>query len=266
MKRKIIEINEDLCDGCGQCIIGCAEGALEIIDGKAKLVSDKYCDGLGACLGECPQGALQMIEREADPFDEDAVEERLGSMKQASPPAGCPGARMETMKSTSSGDAAAGPTPGQPMAGFAPNPSALTHWPIQLRLVPPTAEFLKDANVLLAADCTAASLPDFHSHFLPGKVLLMGCPKFDDADSYVEKLTDIMKANQVRSFTVLEMEVPCCGGLHRILEEAMRRADCRVPAELTIIARNGEVKGTKPIPQKSISLDKSGLQTMCNMI
>ncbi len=240
--RKIIEIDEELCDGCGNCIVACAEGALEIVDGKAKLVADLYCDGLGACLGDCPTGALQIVERTADEFDEAAVEERLEELKKsdsaASQPAmacGCPSANIQSFGASKACEDANAPTV-RPGAG-----SELTHWPIQIRLVPPTAPFLKNADLLVAADCTAFSHANFQQEFLKDKVLLIGCPKFDDAQSYVDKFSEIFDAAGVRSITTLVMEVPCCSGLPMILRAAMEKAGKTIPMEQVTVSVRGEV-------------------------
>lgn len=239
VKRKIIEIDEELCTGCGQCIISCAEGALEIVDGKAKLVADKYCDGLGACLRECPEGALRVVERDAEDFDEHAVEERLEDLKkqEVAQPAmacGCPSAQIRTFtpekRSTESATGAAQETS-----------SALTHWPVQIRLVPPTAPFLKNADLLVAADCTPVAYPDFHRDFLEGKVVLIGCPKFDDVQDYVERFAGIFSHASVNSVTVVIMEVPCCGGLPMIVRKGMEIAGKSIPLEQIVISARGEI-------------------------
>ena len=212
MKRKIIEIDEALCNGCGQCVTGCAEGALEIIDGKAKIVADHFCDGLGACIGHCPTGALQIIEREAPEFDEQAVEERLAELKKPSSPCGC-----------------------------------LSTWPIKLRLVPPTAPFLRGARLLLTSDCVPPAFPAFGSAFLPGRVALLGCPKFDDAQSYVDKLADIIRESAPQDITVLQMEVPCCAGMSRIAALAVAASGRDIPVTQVVISRRGEVLGMQPV-------------------
>lgn len=250
VKRKLIHIDEDLCDGCGQCVPGCEEGALQIIDGKAKLVAERYCDGLGACLGECPTGALTVREVEAEDFDPDAVRELLTEQGRDIPDhmpdpeslrlekkssGGCPGARMERL--TPCGQANK-PSRQENEGGQ----SHLTHWPIQIRLVPPEAPFLKGSDLLLTADCVAVSLPGYHERFLPGRTVLMGCPKFDDAQMYVERLSAIFAQSGLKSVTVLEMEVPCCSGMSRIVAEAMKKAGVDIPAEKVIVARNGEIK------------------------
>jgi NAD-dependent dihydropyrimidine dehydrogenase PreA subunit len=240
--RKIIEIDDERCDGCGQCVPACAEGAIEIIDGKAKLVAEKYCDGLGACLGDCPTGALRVVEVEADEFDEDAVEDHLSKRAQRESTAepiqlhhGCPSALVRTFGSPEPGTADATPS------SHGEGASALTHWPVQIRLVPPTAPFLKDADLLVAADCTPVAYPNFHADFLDGRVVMVGCPKFDEAQAYVEKFADIFSKADIKSITVVVMEVPCCAGLPRIVEEGLRLAGKKVPMEKVVISAKGEV-------------------------
>jgi Fe-S-cluster-containing hydrogenase component 2 len=240
--RKIIEIDEELCDGCGNCIVGCAEGALELVDGKAKLVSDVYCDGLGACLGECPTGALKIIEREAAEFDEEAVGERLESLKLAEKeteetamPCGCPSARIQTIDR---------PTPCQAANGPVTHPSAesaLSHWPVQIRLVPPSAPFLKNADLLVTADCAPVAYASFHRDFLDGKVVMVGCPKFDDTQSYLEKFTEIFRTADIHSVTTVFMEVPCCHGLPAIIKRALELAGKNIPMENIIVGVRGEI-------------------------
>lgn len=242
VNRKIIKIDEDLCDGCGQCIIACAEGALEIIDGKAKVISDNLCDGLGACLGECPQNALEVIEREADEFDEEAVEVRLAEMKKAESqkPAtvqcGCPSAGLQIFDKAEPGAAAPESTAGQ-----GAEPSALTHWPVQIRLIPPTAPFLKNADLLVMADCVPVAFPTFHRDFLKGKSIAMGCPKLDDAEGYIEKFAEIFNVADIKSITTVVMEVPCCAGLPIIVERGMQKAGKTVPMEQVVISTKGQI-------------------------
>jgi NAD-dependent dihydropyrimidine dehydrogenase PreA subunit len=239
-KRKIIEIDEALCNGCGLCVPACAEGAIQIIDGKAKLVKDMFCDGLGACLGECPTGAMKIIEREADEFDEKAVNEYLEKTKApvSSPfaPArgGCPSTTLHTFA-----------PPGKPVAsptGLAEaSGSALSHWPVQIRLIPPGAPFLKDSDLLVAADCVPAAYAEFHRDFLDGRLLLLGCPKFDDKAEYLQHFTDIFRANDIKSVKVLRMEVPCCSFLLPIVTEAAHRAGKEIPVEEVVITRGGTI-------------------------
>lgn len=207
--RKIVKIDEELCDGCGLCVPSCAEGALQIIDGKARLVGDNLCDGLGACLGECPQDAITIEDREAEEFDEAAVHAHLKKQEEPDLPCGCPGSAMRTI--------ACEEEPAAVQSG--PVKSELTHWPVQLMLIPPTAPFLKGADILIAADCVPFKVPDFHSRYLKGKALLVGCPKLDNLDIYRQKLKEIFAVARPRSVTVLRMEVPCCGGIvHAALE------------------------------------------------
>ena len=238
MKRKIIEIDEALCNGCGQCVTGCAEGALEIIDGKAKIVADHFCDGLGACIGHCPTGALQIIEREAPEFDEHAVEERLAELKKQPSPCGCPSSAPMSMSPCQAANA--------PTAQVAAGGSALSTWPIKLRLVPPNASFLTNARLLLTSDCVPPAFPAFHSAFLPGRVALLGCPKFDDVQRYVDKLTEIVRENTIQDITVLQMEVPCCAGMARIAAAAVAAAGKAVPVTRVVVGRGGEIVSMGP--------------------
>ena len=197
--RKIIEIDENLCTGCGDCIINCAEGALQIVDGKARMLAEKYCDGLGACLGHCPTGALRIIEREAEDFDEEAVEELLSTReatqaRPAPPVGGCPSGRLQTFAPATPCQAANAPVQLGPASG-----SALSHWPVQIRLVPPSAPFLKGADLLIAADCVPVAYPDFHRNLLSGKVVMVGCPKFDEAESAIAKFAEIFASSGIKA-------------------------------------------------------------------
>jgi Fe-S-cluster-containing hydrogenase component 2 len=240
--RKIIEIDEELCDGCGLCVPDCAEGSLVIVDGKAKMVSDNLCDGLGACLGSCPTGALKIIEREAEDFDEEAVEKHLDNLKggtaQTAPKAsGCPSAQLQTFAPQTPCQ-----TANKPLAMAAGGgTSSLTHWPVQIRLVPPTAPFLQGADLLVAADCCAVSAPNFQLDYLTGKVVMMGCPKFDDAESYVQRFSEIIANCNLNSLTILIMEVPCCSSMNGIIQQAIERAGKSVPVEQITISTQGAV-------------------------
>ncbi len=234
--RKIIEIDEELCDGCGQCILACAEGALQIVDGKAKLVGDIYCDGLGACMGECPQGALKIIERPAESFDEEAVEALLSQRKQAetsqaAPMAcGCPSSAAMSLE----------PAGGAPSPGAAgPVESQLGHWPVKLQLLNPQAPFLKGADLVLLADCAACAVPDLHQRFLAGKTVAMACPKLDDAEAHAAKLAELLAGARPRSIKVVHMEVPCCRGLEWIVDQALKRTGLEIPVESVTIDRHG---------------------------
>jgi Pyruvate/2-oxoacid:ferredoxin oxidoreductase delta subunit len=234
--RKIIQIDEEKCNGCGQCVTGCAEGALAIVDGKAKVISDNLCDGLGACIGECPQDALKIVEKEAAAFDEHAVEQHLEAQAAKQPKAmacGCPSAQIQSFSPCAQAN-----TPGRQITR---QESALSHWPVQIRLVPPTAPFLKGADLLVTADCVPVAFPAFHQELLRDKVVMMGCPKFDDAQSYVEKFTAIFKTAGLKSITVVIMEVPCCAGLPRIVEVAQREAGTHIPFNLVVVSTRGNI-------------------------
>lgn len=239
--RKIIEIDEELCDGCGQCVPACAEGAIKVIDGKARLVKDQYCDGLGACLGECPTGALTIVEREAEEFDEEAVVEYLRAgvhdEKKAEPTltCGCPSTQVQSFKVSPSHHEDYTPDTHDSFS------STLSHWPVQIRLVPPTAPFLKGAHLLVAADCTPVAYPHFHRDFLGGKAVMVGCPKFDDAQEYVQKFAGIFKMTNIKDITVVVMEVPCCQGLPVMIKKAMELAGKEIPLDQVLISTRGEI-------------------------
>jgi ferredoxin len=259
--RKIIRIDEEKCDGCGLCVPSCAEGAIRLVDGKARLVAEKYCDGLGACLGECPRGALTVVNAEADPFDKEAAKELVRAGLSRGPahpqtpgaaepgrtagesagdkalPCGCPSSLMQIFPPQAGCDQTDAPV-SQPGSGI----SALTHWPVQIRLVPPTATFLRGADLLVAADCTPATHPNFHDDLLRGKTLLLGCPKFDDAEAYVQKFAAIFEAAAIKSITIAVMEVPCCQGLPIIVRKAMALAGKVIPLEVVVITTRGERK------------------------
>ncbi len=244
VKRKIIEIDEAKCSGCGLCATACAEGAIEIQDGKARLVSEIYCDGLGACLGECPEGALAVIERESQEFDPEAVEEHLKhrddkpAAQQETMACGCPSQHIQMFSPPKQAPAH------KPAAAEGGSiPSALTHWPVQIKLVPAKAPFLKGADLLVAADCTSVAYPEFHRRLLPGKTVLIGCPKFDDVDEYLHKFVDIFKQASVRSVTVVDMEVPCCSKLPALVRRALELSGQNIPFNEIIISVRGEILG-----------------------
>lgn len=228
-KRKIVKIDEEKCTGCGICIPSCVEGALQIIDGKARLMKEIYCDGLGACLGDCPEGAISIEERDADEFDEKAVEEYLkhqqAPVSSPSPPAssscsgGCPGTMLQDLRSPDT--AAAPPMP----VGTGSAQSRLGQWPVQIHLLPPVGPLWDNADVLVAADCVAFAMPDFHEKLLVGKTVAIGCPKLDDIKAYTDKFTDIFSSNAIRSVTVAHMEVPCCSGLVFAMKSALATAN-----------------------------------------
>jgi Fe-S-cluster-containing hydrogenase component 2 len=237
--RKIIQIDEERCDGCGQCITGCAEGALKLVDGKARVVADKYCDGLGACIGECPTGALTIIEREADEFDEAAVEALLGKthQKETSPPAGgCPSARLQMFSSPCACEKA-----NLPAALDGEDESFLSHWPVQIRLVPSNAPFLHEADLLVVADCVPIAYPSIHKDFMKGRAVMMGCPKFDDAQGYIDKFAKICEHAGLKSITVLSMEVPCCSGLPMIVKKGIQISGVDIPLTEVVVSIKGKV-------------------------
>lgn len=237
--RKIIEIDEERCTGCGQCIIDCAEGALALVDGKAKLVGEVLCDGLGACLN-CPEDALHLVEREAEAFNEEAVEKHLAAKKApAAAPAGCGCPSTQAMFQTA-------PAPGIKVeAGAA---SSLGHWPAKLQLMGPGAPFLNGADLVLLADCVAAAYPDLHARLLPGRVAAMGCPKLDDLEAHIGRLTEIIRHSNLKSLTVAHMEVPCCGGFIYAAQEALKRAGSDLELSRIMIGRNGEVLEEENLP------------------
>jgi Pyruvate/2-oxoacid:ferredoxin oxidoreductase delta subunit len=253
--RKIVKIEEDLCDGCGLCVPSCAEGAIQIVDGKARLVSEIYCDGLGACLGDCPQDAITIEERPAEEFDAAAVEGYLQELGReggahrhereetpaASPGAGghnigCPGARTMDLRRK------AGEECVEPDATFEGKlKSELGQWPVKLYLVSPNAPYFQNAELLVAADCAPFAYAAFHPDFLRGKAVVIGCPKFDDVELYRDKLTAILRENDVRKVTVLHMEVPCCFGLVQAAKEALEASGKDIPFEDVTVTLRGEV-------------------------
>jgi NAD-dependent dihydropyrimidine dehydrogenase PreA subunit len=210
LKRKIVNINEELCNGCGACIPKCVEGALQIVEGKARIIKDSYCDGLGACLGQCPQGAITITEREAPAFDEKEVHEYLKTQSTLD--------ITPTSKKTQK-----------------------TQWPVKINLVPVKAPFWEGADILLAADCAPVALEDFQKKLLPGKRIVIGCPKFDDARAYAQKLTEILKQNNISSITVAHMEVPCCTGLKWAVNKAIEQSNKTIPVTEYEIKVGGEI-------------------------
>ena len=237
--RKIIEINEEKCTGCGQCVVACAEGAIEIRDGKAKIIRDLLCDGLGACIGECPEDALKIIEREADDFDENAVHDHLKNREKSKvhePMAcGCQSANIQSFVQRTPCQSANVPT------GFSSDESALTQWPVQIKLVPPNAPFLKDADLLVAADCVAVAYPGLHKDLLKGRAVMIGCPKFDNAQEYIEKFAQVFKQSGIKSVTVALMEVPCCSGLSMIVKKAMELSQMTIPVTEVVVGIRGKI-------------------------
>ena len=232
MKRKIITIDENKCNGCGACAAACHEGAIAMVDGKAKLLRDDYCDGLGDCLPQCPTGAITFTEREAAPYDKAAVLARQAAAH--APFAGCPGTRSHRIERKPEPEV-------QPQASAATAAvSRLSQWPVQIKLAPVNAPYFNGAKLLIAADCTAYARGDFHERFMKGRVTLIGCPKLDDVD-YAEKLTEIFKNNDIKSVTVTRMEVPCCGGLEFAVKTALANCGKMIPWQVVTISTEGEI-------------------------
>ena len=236
--RNIVKIDEDKCDGCGECVSACAEGAIKLINGKAKLISETYCDGIGACIGHCPQDAITVEQKECAEFDQKAVEKHLESQKNTLSPTAekgsvCPGlaAKQFGKKDSAAGDVS----------------SQLSHWPIQLKLVSANAPFLKNADLLIAADCVPFAMGDFHSGLLKNHSIVIGCPKLDDVSFYIEKITQILNANNLNSLTVVHMEVPCCFGLTRIVQQAIANSGKALRFEDITISLDGKIKKTELI-------------------
>lgn len=252
-RRKIIRIDESRCDGCGQCAEACHEGAIRMVDGVAKLVSDSYCDGLGDCIGECPRGAISFETREAADYDAAAVEAAKARRAGETLPCGCPGTLARSLKPACPGegprDLRPSSSPSPPCATLEENQgvSTLSNWPVQLRLVPVNAPYLQGAHLLLAADCTAFAHPAFHRDFLPGKVCLVGCPKLDDPGAYREKLARILGTGSIRSLEVVTMEVPCCSGLVRLAQEAVEEARASIPVTFVRVGIDGSVQERRTV-------------------
>ena len=234
MKRRIIEIDQDKCNGCGACAAACHEGAIAMVNGKAQLMRDDYCDGLGDCLPACPTGAISFVEREAASYDEAAVlANKQKKMQQEGMRlhGGCPGTRMKTIRHAESADVKAAPVKAQ---------SRLSQWPVQIKLVPVNAPYFDGARLLIAADCTAYAYAAFHERFIKGHITLVGCPKLDSVD-YSEKLTAIFRENNIQSVTVLRMEVPCCGGLEHAAKTALQNSGKLIPWQVVTISTDGNI-------------------------
>ena len=229
MIRKIIQIDEEKCNGCGACADACQEGAIGMVDGKARLLRDDYCDGLGNCLPACPTGAITFTEREAAAFDEAAVRES----QKPQPPrrGGCPGSLARQIVREEESFVPSGPHSVE---------SQLSQWPVQINLVPVTAPYFQGASLLIAADCTAYAYGNFHDRFIRNRVALIGCPKLDSID-YTEKLTAIIRENDIRSVTVVRMEVPCCGGIEHAVKEALRASGKFIPWQVVVISTDGRI-------------------------
>ncbi len=236
--RNIVKIDEEKCNGCGLCVPACAEGAIKIIDGKAKLVSEIYCDGLGACLGHCPEDAITIEQREAEDFDEEATNAYLAKENKAQEQTGfvCPGMAAKQLKTKTVSDDTV-------PAGAVR--SQLGQWPVQLKLVSPHAPYFTDADLLLVADCVPFAMGDFHNRFLKNHSIAVGCPKLDDVQFYIEKLAAILQANKLNSLTVIHMEVPCCSGLTHIAREAIAKTNIEMSFEDVTIDLQGNVSRTE---------------------
>lgn len=238
MIRTIIKIDEEKCNGCGLCVEACHEGAIGMVDGKAVLLKDDYCDGLGDCLPACPTRAISFEEREAADYDEAAVklrQQNKHNSKQEKPSTGCPGMQLRSFEQKE--------VPAKAVFSEKTSiDSQLRQWPIQIKLLPPNAPYFKDANLLIAADCTAYAYGDFHNQFIKNKITLIGCPKLDEGD-YAEKLTDILKGNDIKSITVVRMEVPCCGGIVSAVTSALKQSGKIIPWQVVTITRDGKILG-----------------------
>ncbi|NFN86464.1 4Fe-4S dicluster domain-containing protein [Clostridium sporogenes] len=247
MIRKIVNIDKEKCNGCGLCVSACHEGAIELIDGKAVLISDEYCDGLGDCLPECPTGAIKIIEREAAEYNEELVEKKMAMKNSVEStkekmPCGCPGTMAKAIK--------------RPIKNINLNiekeddksyrkinmDSELQQWPVQIKLVNTKAPYLQDSDLLIAGDCTAYAYGDFHNKFIKNRITLIGCPKLDDNEYYKEKIAEILKNNNIKSITVVRMEVPCCGGIVNAVKQAMLKSETIVPFNEVIISTDGRIK------------------------
>jgi NAD-dependent dihydropyrimidine dehydrogenase PreA subunit len=235
MIRKIVNIDESKCTGCGICINACKEGALKLVDGKAKLQSESYCDGLGNCLPECPAGAITIEEREALDFDENAAKKQLENEKETvheTLACGCPGTQIKVMQRKNAS--------GYQSPNMRPSESQLRQWPCQIRLVPASAPYFDNANILVAADCTAYAYANFHSDFMRNKITIIGCPKLDDVD-YSEKFTQILESHIIKSITIVRMEVPCCGGIVNAVKQALLSSGKMIPWQVVTISTDGTI-------------------------
>ncbi len=239
MIRRIVEINEDKCNGCGLCASACHEGAIKMVNGKAKLISDEYCDGLGDCLPACPVDAIKIVEREAMEYNEELVKENMEKAKKAKAtmPCGCPGTAERKIERAP----VAAKKVEKADEAYEEHASELRQWPVQLKLVNTKASFWDNADVLVAADCTAYAYAGFHKDFIKDRVTVIGCPKLDDAKFYEEKLAEILKSNRIKSLTVVRMEVPCCGGIVSAVKNAMLSAQVIVPYREVTISTDGRV-------------------------
>jgi NAD-dependent dihydropyrimidine dehydrogenase PreA subunit len=231
MIRKIIEINEEKCNGCGACASACQEGAIRIVDGKARLLRDDYCDGLGNCLPACPTNAITFVEREAEAFNEEAIKKNQLNKKAEDLPCGCPGTQSKNIERKEQHSSS---------CNSSEISSQLSQWPVQIKLVPINAPYFNNANLLIAADCTAYAYGDFHNRFIKNRITLIGCPKLDEG-SYAEKLTEIFKHNDIKSVTVVRMEVPCCGGIVNAVKEALLNCGKLIQWQAITISTDGQI-------------------------
>ncbi|MBF8984387.1 4Fe-4S binding protein [Lutibacter sp. B2] len=251
MKRKIIKIHEEKCNGCRLCVEACHEGAIQMVEGKAKLISDQYCDGLGDCLPGCPTGAIEIIEREADEYSQEAVDqlakEKKAKKQEENLPCGCPGTFAKKIEKK------AGGCPGNKAQKINNDSdkeneskmnikSELSQWPVQLKLVNPNADYFENADLLIAADCTAFAYGNFHQDFIKNKITVIGCPKLDDNDYYAEKIGSMLSNNHIKSITVIRMEVPCCTGIVNMVKKAMLKTETIVPYNEVVIGIDGTIK------------------------
>lgn len=249
MKRNIISIDEKKCNGCGLCVTACHEGAIELVDGKARLVSDQYCDGLGDCLPACPTDAIKIIEREASEYNEEAVQERMTEMKKKKEdtkpmPCGCPGTMAKMIKRENietRSDDEKNSVKENVRGTEIKNISELRQWPVQIKLINPKSAFLENADLLIAADCTAYAYADFHKNFIKNHITMIGCPKLDDNEYYKEKIAEILRNNNIRSIKVVRMSVPCCTGIVNSVKRAMLESNIIVPYSEVIIDTEGNV-------------------------
>ena len=242
MIRKIIQIDEEKCNGCGACASACQEGAIGMVDGKAKLLRDDYCDGLGNCLPVCPTDAIKFIEREAAAYDEEAVKANMEKKGQA-PMGGCPGMRARMLRKVEqnmTGDVGANKVGEVTAISSEELTSQLMQWPVQMKLVPTKAPYFDGANLLIAADCTAYAYADFHRKFIRNHITVIGCPKLDEVD-YTAKLTEIIMNNEIKSITIVRMEVPCCGGIERAAVNAMKASGKFLPWQVHVISTDGKI-------------------------
>ncbi len=240
MKRNIVQIHEELCNGCGLCVSACHEGAIQLVSGKAKLISDIYCDGLGDCLPACPTGAIEIIERDAQEYSQEAVDQLLVAKQTGG---GCPGSKTMNIQRAVTSEKAEVPVTQLTAAPVTEQEqgSELVNWPVQIKLANTKAEYFAGANLLIAADCTAFAYANFHRDFVKDRIVLIGCPKLDDNQLYAEKLAELFTINDIKSITVLRMEVPCCSGIVQSVKSAILKSQKIVPYNEVTIKLNGEI-------------------------